>query len=164
MFSINRRPLAPFPRFLPALHSTMFSINPGIRIISALYLIPLHSTMFSINRAADNVFLPAKHLYIPLCFLLIFYTVLKHPAFDLPLHSTMFSINRRPTAWFISLNSSLHSTMFSINPAFFFQSDNSLCTLHSTMFSINLPSRFSFHRIACLYIPLCFLLITALLT
>ena len=56
-----------------ALHSTMFSINLLATRTTGEMLLPLHSTMFSINPILVIPIYLIATLYIPLCFLLIFF-------------------------------------------------------------------------------------------
>ena len=61
------------PKWQETLHSTMFSINLLATRTTGEMLLPLHSTMFSINPILVIPIYLIATLYIPLCFLLIFF-------------------------------------------------------------------------------------------
>ena len=144
--------------------------------------------MFSINHPPVWLSLPsAWDIYIPLCFLLIGNRCKRQSGKDWHLHSTMFSINLDCFSHFlisflliyiplcflligkarqdgITMGMNLHSTMFSINPHRPEESQQLQSNLHSTMFSINLVFCLYWICIKKIYIPLCFLLISVLIS
>ena len=106
-----------FGKSVYALHSTMFSINLEQNEKNPDVDCTLHSTMFSINLSQRGHIVSEETLYIPLCFLLIYFYINFTTHGALSLHSTMFSINHFQGVSIIQSWYTLHSTMFSINPA-----------------------------------------------
>ena len=117
--------------------------------------------MFSINQNRKDKNNRTEEIYIPLCFLL---------TSDLPARRhggkhiyipLCFLLTRlcvpRPRDW----QRYLHSTMFSINPSRIIRNCSNIAYLHSTMFSINRRSCRNLFSGKVIYIPLCFLLISA---